>query len=240
MMALVLGSLPVLSAQAEAFSLTQTFDDPTVTTADAFGNSVAIDGNNVLIGAPGDDTNGDNVGQAHLFDAVTGNLLQTFDDPTPSFDEFGFSVAIDGNNVLIGAPSDDTNGEGVGQAHLFTITTIDHYNAYEVRSEAVIGGGGKKMNELNIDVTLDDQFGTSVLTVKKAKLLLVPVDKNGEGIDDEATHLVCYELKNPAGGRGTQVDVAVVNQFNDLVGDQVLEVNKLKMLCVPSTKDVLP
>ena len=75
--------------------------------------------------------------------------------------------------------------------------------------------------------------------MKKAKLLLVPVDKNGEGIDDEATHLVCYELKNP-GGRGTQVDVAVVNQFNDLVGDQVLEVNKLKMLCVPSTKDVLP
>ncbi len=117
---------------------------------------------------------------------------------------------------------------------------MDHYNAYEVRSEAVIGGGGKKMNELNIDVTLDDQFGTSVLTVKKANLLLVPVGKNGEGIDDEATHLVCYELKNPAGGRGTQVDVAVVNQFNDLVGDQVLEVNKLKMLCVPSTKDVLP
>jgi len=38
-----------------------------VTTTDRFGGSVAIDGNNVLIGAYWDDTNGDGVGQAHLF-----------------------------------------------------------------------------------------------------------------------------------------------------------------------------
>ncbi len=70
----------------------------------------------------------------------------------------------------------------------------------------------------------------------------MPVDKNGEGFVDEVTHLVCYELKNPAGGKGTgvepKVDVTVVNQFNDVVGDQVMEVTKLKMLCVPSTKEV--
>ncbi len=126
---------------------------------------------------------------------------------------------------------------------LEAVVTVDHYNAYEVRSEAVDDGGGKKMNELNIDVTLDDQFGSSLLTVKKAKLLLVPVDKNDEGIVDAVTHLVCYELKNPAGGKVTgvkpNVDVAVVNQFNEEVGDQVMEVKKLKMLCVPSTKELL-
>ena len=34
---------------------------------------------------------------------------------------FGQSVAIDGNNVLIGAYLDDTNGvRGLGQAYLFT------------------------------------------------------------------------------------------------------------------------
>lgn len=50
---------------------------------------------------------------------ATGNLLQTFDDPTvTSGDFFGFSLALDGNNVLIGAEGDNTNGSFVGQAHL--------------------------------------------------------------------------------------------------------------------------
>jgi|GEM_PF-1645102 len=110
-------------------NLLHTFDDPTPTTTDQFGHSVALDGNHVLIGAPGDNTLGHNVGQAHLFD-LTGNLLRTFNDPTPNpgnpttggGDVFGSSVALDGNNVLIGAPFDDTLGTSVGQAHLFDLT----------------------------------------------------------------------------------------------------------------------
>ena len=69
-------------AVAVPYTLSQTFDDPTVTTADLFGGSVAIDGNKVLVGAHGDDTNGTDVGQAFLFNATTGALLQTFNDPT--------------------------------------------------------------------------------------------------------------------------------------------------------------
>ena len=91
-------------------NLLHTFDDPTVTMYDSFGQSVAIDGNSVLIGAFNDDTNGPNIGQAHLFDALSGKLLQTFDDPTPPHGKFGWSVALDGNNVLIGAYLDDTRG----------------------------------------------------------------------------------------------------------------------------------
>jgi len=106
-------------------TLLQTFNDPTVTHRDEFGTSVALDGNNVLIGDDGSDTNGNNVGQAHLFDALTGNLLRTFNDPTvTATDVFGRSVALDGNNVLIGAPGDDTLGVEVGQAHLFTVPSL--------------------------------------------------------------------------------------------------------------------
>lgn len=111
--------------------LLHTFDDPTPTPrtdinvdlfGDRFGESIAIDGDNVLIGAFGDNTNGQNVGQAHLFDAAGGNLLQTFDDPTVTTeDEFGLAVAIEGNAVLIGAPGDDSNGFNIGQAHLIPI-----------------------------------------------------------------------------------------------------------------------
>ena len=35
------------------------------------------------------------------------------------------------------------------------------------------------------------------------------------------------------------VYVKVVNQFNETVGEQVMQVKKLKYLCVPSTKVVV-
>ncbi|MDH3713938.1 MAG: hypothetical protein OET44_08845 [Gammaproteobacteria bacterium] len=104
--------------------LVRTFNDPTPSRQDYFGNSVALDGNHVLIGANRDDTQGIDVGQAYLFDATTGDLLQVFNDPTPTEgDWFGRSVAIDDSRVLIGARHDDTRGLDVGQAYLFDAAT---------------------------------------------------------------------------------------------------------------------
>ena len=113
------GQVHLFNAQTGA--LIRTFDDPTPTSNDRFGGSIAIDGNYLLVGASGDDTNGDNVGQAHLFNASTGDLIHTFNDPTvTAVDLFGFSVAIEGDYVVIGAQGDDTEGEGVGQVHIFS------------------------------------------------------------------------------------------------------------------------
>jgi len=97
------------------------FDDPTPTSGDLFGLPVSVSGNNVLVGARFDDTNGSSVGQAHLFDAVSGDLLLTFDDPTVTENcNFGRSVSIDGVNALIAGC-----GGVSGQAYLFNVTTCD-------------------------------------------------------------------------------------------------------------------
>jgi len=97
------------------------FDDPTPTSGDFFGLPVSVSGNNVLVGARFDDTNGSSVGQAHLFDAVSGDLLLTFDDPTVTENcNFGRSVSIDGVNALIAGC-----GGVSGQAYLFNVTTCD-------------------------------------------------------------------------------------------------------------------
>jgi hypothetical protein len=92
-----------------------TFNDPTPTLGNHFGNPVAIDGNFILIGDRDDNSLGGNVGQAHLFDANSGNLLRTFNSlaaptTTDQWDRFGSSVALDGNNVLITAQK-NTRGE---------------------------------------------------------------------------------------------------------------------------------
>ena len=57
--------LATLGVAAEAWPLT--FNDPTIISSDRFGTSVALDGNNVLIGAKWDGTLGLQFRQAHLF-----------------------------------------------------------------------------------------------------------------------------------------------------------------------------
>ena len=81
--------------------LTQTFTNPvpsiSISHQIGFGQAVSVDGNNVLIGNLYDETGATAAGSAYLFDATTGLLTQTFNNPTPTaFAFFGQSVAISG------------------------------------------------------------------------------------------------------------------------------------------------
>ena len=107
---------------ATTYPLIHTFNDSEPAEYDGLGMDVAIDGNHVLVSFPGDDTFGSCVGRVHLYNAVSGQLIRTFDDPTPSHgDNFGMSVSLDGDRVLIGAFGDESHGSSHGQAHLFDI-----------------------------------------------------------------------------------------------------------------------
>ena len=101
--------------------LVKTFHNPRAGVGDEFGRSVAAIGENVLVGAPYDDTDATDAGIVYLFDASTGKLLRSFRNPEPAAgDHFGWSVAAVGERVLVGAYADD---EGVGAAHLFDAAT---------------------------------------------------------------------------------------------------------------------
>ena len=103
-------------------SLIRSFTKPTNS---VYQRNVALDGSNVLIGDPGDDTDGEQTGRAFLFDAATGNLVHTFSDPTPTDGRlFATSVALEGTNVLIGGlPYYNWPSEPLaGQAYLFSLT----------------------------------------------------------------------------------------------------------------------
>jgi len=99
--------------------------NPTPLGDDQFGSSVAIEGNNIMIGTPGGDDPLINTGNAYLYDSA-GNLQLTLLNPSPeSNDQFGASVAIDGNHVLVGATQVSTGGGTIGAAYLFDIATCD-------------------------------------------------------------------------------------------------------------------
>ena len=127
-------------------TLQQTFLNPNQTAGDLFGDAVAIFGNKVLIGANATDEGAVNTGIAYLFDAMTGDLLRTFYDPTPGAGQrFGASLAIFGNHVLIGDILDNTGAPQSGAAHLFDAMTGDLVHTF-----------------LNLTPDFNDRFSTAV------------------------------------------------------------------------------
>jgi len=116
---------------------------------DKFGYSVAISGDLIVVGAPGEDSattqiNGDansnsysNAGAAYVFARTGTNWIQeAYLKPanTGAGDEFGGSVAIDGDRIVVGArreasgatsvngDMDDNSSAGRGAAYLFRRT----------------------------------------------------------------------------------------------------------------------
>jgi hypothetical protein len=89
---------------------------------DYFGRSVAIDGDTVVIGASGDDSWR---GAVYVFRMIGDSYSQvaklTASDAAVD-DWFGFSVAIDGGTVVIGAFGDDDAGDRSGSAYVFRTT----------------------------------------------------------------------------------------------------------------------
>ncbi len=101
-------------------TLVATLANPTPASNDAFGSSVSVSGNTVVVGALGDSTGFNQSGSVYVFNATNGALLTTLANPTPAaFDNFGQSVSISGNSVVVGAYLDDTAFGDGGQAYVF-------------------------------------------------------------------------------------------------------------------------
>jgi len=112
-------------------ALVHTLDNPNAYGTDYqdyFGSAIDMDGNNIIIGTwAEDDAGGTDSGKAYIFDATTGALLRTLDNPNAynvsTSDQFGYSVSISGDNAIIGAHyEDDASGNTVGVVYIFNIT----------------------------------------------------------------------------------------------------------------------
>ena len=78
-----------------------------------FGQAASIDGDVAVVGAPYDDGEGTDAGAAYVFRRSGGRWLQAAKLTAPSprpFDRFGFSVAVSGSTVVVGADRRDHTG----------------------------------------------------------------------------------------------------------------------------------
>lgn len=132
--------------------------------SDRFGHSIAVSDDLVVVGAPWDDDNGTSSGSAFVFDAGTGaQLWRLHPIDGESGHQFGWSVAISGEKVVVGARLEGFQGEAAGAAYIFdagTGTQIerllapdgdsgDHYGV------AVAAGGSMAV----VGAELDDDNG---------------------------------------------------------------------------------
>lgn len=92
---------------------------------DAFGRSVSISGDVVMVGADGDDDNGEGSGSVYVFEKpgtgwtnATEMAKLTAADGADG-DDFGWSVSLGGDILVVGARYDDDNGDASGSAYLF-------------------------------------------------------------------------------------------------------------------------
>jgi hypothetical protein len=103
-----------------------TLNSPAPSANDSFGNSVAISGTRMVIGASEEDTGAENSGTAYVYD-LSGSFplipVATLKNPTPyRNDHFGISVAISGTRIIVGANGDNTGGIQVGSAYVYDLT----------------------------------------------------------------------------------------------------------------------
>jgi hypothetical protein len=127
------------------WSLSSTLDNPNAYDTsynDRFGSSVAVSGDYAIVGAFFEDELGQtDTGKAYIYNAISGALLHTLDNPDDyagsGGDNFGISVAISGNYAIVGAHQEDDAGVvSSGKAYIFNVTsgalvhTLDNPNTY--------------------------------------------------------------------------------------------------------------
>jgi hypothetical protein len=95
---------------------------------DQFGFSVSISGNKIITGANQNDDNASNSGSAYIYDYDSINLWtesqKIMSSDADLDDEFGVSLAIEGNKIIAGVTNNDDDGLNSGSIYFFQDTII--------------------------------------------------------------------------------------------------------------------
>jgi hypothetical protein len=76
----------------------------------------------MVVGAIGDDIGGADSGVVKVFHSTTGELLWLINNPSPAAnDQFGYSVAISGTRLAVGATQDDTGATDAGSVYVYDL-----------------------------------------------------------------------------------------------------------------------
>jgi hypothetical protein len=123
---------------------------------DRFGDTVAVSGNVVVVGAPGKIASGLAHGSAYVFRFQGTSWVQeqklTASDGAAA-DNFGESVDIHGDVIVVGAPEDDDVATGAGSAYVFRFNGLTW-----VQEKKLTASDGGSTDRFGIGVSVHDDL----------------------------------------------------------------------------------
>jgi len=172
---------------------------------DYFGDSIALDGDTVVVGINYHNITNLNPGSAYVFfrnDSGTWTQqAKLLPDDGAAYDRFGQSaVAIDGDTAVIGATGDDDKGDSSGSVYVFTRDDSGTWTQ-QAKLLAADGDAGDHFGRsvavdgdtVVIGVSGDDDKGDSSGSAYVFNLMLH--DSDGDGILDDDDN--CPSIANP-------------------------------------------
>jgi hypothetical protein len=153
------GAAYVFARSGGTWAETQELEGSDSTPGDGrqFGSSIAFDGTTLLIGAPSSDWNSTGVyipGAAYVFANDGGTWTETerlVPDDSADGDQFGYSVALDGTNAVIGAPAANIGAN----AHQGAVYAFDGSSGSWTQSFKIVADDGAAYDQLGQSVALD-------------------------------------------------------------------------------------
>ena len=159
-----------------------------INAGDQFGFGVSLEGDWAMVGAPDkENTMGSNIGAAYIYHYVDPNWDYsqkiTAGANAEHFDDFGQSVSISGNRMLVAAKGDNENGTNAGAAYVFEFNGVNWFESQKLTAT---------------DGAASDFFGSSVALSGNRALIGAKGDDNN-WIDDGAAYIINvasrYDLK---------------------------------------------
>jgi len=137
--------------------------------SDLFGCSVAIDGDIAVVGAKFEDSHGPDAGSAYIFERNFGGsnnwgqVKKVSASDAQANDQFGISVAVNGDFLIVGAPYEDEEGNYAGAAYVFEKNAGGINNWGEIK-------------KLTPQTQMQTHISDALLTLPVMLRLLVPME----------------------------------------------------------------
>ena len=191
------GAAYVYALVSGVWTLKTTLNPGLLQPGDLFGSSLALSGSTLIIGAPG---TSDNTGSVYVYNVSSSGANITAileaDDGQPE-DYFGFSVAVDGGNAVIGSPNADSDYENdTGAVYQFA---FNNGSWAQVNKATPMGSG------------IGDFFGATVAISGNRFVAGAPYTGNGSG----TIYSYAFDIN------GATLDARITNIWGALFGDAI-------------------
>ena len=214
-------------------ALLKLFISPVPSSAASFGSAIVSFGDYLIIGSPFAGTGSGRPGAAYMYDpdlsgpAFLGTHVHTFDNPRPGpgSDQFGYSLAKVGNNVVIGAFVDSTLAPGAGAAYVFD-------------ADSTSPTFGDLLHTIeNPDPGFLDHFGVASSAAGDGKVLIGAFRDDGGGNEDSgAAYLFDLDPDSDTFGQVLQAffnpepSSMSVNGQNDEFGHTIASTDRIALI----------